>query len=56
MKKYIYSPITFILSLLIISYITWNYWSPPVIVAYAFYIVFYVDRYDIYRRKLKGKL
>ena len=55
MKKYTYSPITFILSFLTMFYITWNYWSVPVIIFWAFYMVFYVDKYDVYRRRLKGK-
>lgn len=50
MKKFFYSlPVSLILNILM-AYLTWNYWSLPMIIIYAFSIVIYTERASEYRK------
>ena len=50
MKNFLYSlPVSLILNVLM-AYLTWNYWSLPMIIIYAFFIVIYTERASEYRK------
>ena len=50
MKKFLYSlPVSLILNILM-AYLIWNYWSLPMIIIYAFFIVIYSERASEYRK------
>ena len=50
MKKFFYSlPVSLILNILM-AYLTWNYWSLPMIIISAFFIVIYSERASEYRK------
>ena len=50
MKNFLYSlPVSLILNLLM-AYLTWNYWSLPMIIIYAFFVVIYSERASEYRK------
>ncbi len=50
MKNFLYSlPVSLMLNILM-AYLTWNYWSLPMIIIYAFFIVIYTERSSEYRK------
>ena len=50
MKKFLYSlPVSLILNILMFCLI-WNYWSLPMIIIYAFFVVIYSERASEYRK------
>lgn len=54
MKNFLYSlPVSLVTNLAFI-YLLWNYWLVPIILAYAIYIVFYVEKASEYRKQKKN--
>ena len=50
MKNFFYSlPVSLILNVLMF-YLIWNYWSLPVVIIYAFFVVIYSERASEYRK------
>ncbi len=50
MKNFLYSlPVSLILNILMFCLI-WNYWSLPVVIIYAFFVVIYSERASEYRK------
>ena len=55
MKNFLYSfPVTLVTNLAFL-YLLWNFFSLPLIIAYALYLVFYHEKATEYR-KLKNKV
>jgi hypothetical protein len=51
MKNFLYSlPVSLITNIAFI-YLAYKYWSVPIILAYAIYIVFYVEKASEYRKQ-----
>jgi hypothetical protein len=54
MKNFLYSlPVSLITNIAFI-YLAYKYWSVPIILAYAIYIVFYVEKASEYRKQKKN--
>ena len=54
MKKFFYSlPVSLALNLIMI-HLTWTYWSLPMIIVYAFFLVFYTEKSYNYRKLTKN--
>lgn len=50
MKKFFYSmPVSLTLNIIMI-HLTWTYWSIPMIVAYALFLVFYTEKAYRFRK------
>ena len=50
MKKFFYSLSVSLILNILMAYLIWNYWSLPMIIIYAFFIVIYSERASEYRK------
>ena len=57
MKDIIYSPIVSVILHIIMFYILWFYWSLPVVIIWAIFIIFYSEMRNNWRKfKKKQKI
>ena len=55
MKDIIYSPIVSVILHIIMFYILWFYWSLPVVIIWAIFIIFYSEMRNNWRKFKKNQ-